>query len=169
VNHAGALVLIIGTVLVASVLIAVAALVLRRRVFAGEPSDEWRRVVKRLAWSDKVKVMGATMRQQRVERPELEQAQLVYVRYCEDVSERSPVRAHPKARIFFGVLFAVVALGEAAFAVGGHGPQRALSGVEAVVFATQAVLWTSVFPHSLERRRGQLARLRRQLEGDYAG
>jgi hypothetical protein len=168
VDHVDVLVLVFGIVLAGSVLIALAALVVRRRVFAGEPSDEWRRVQRELTWPDKMQVMGATMHQNRVGRPGLEQAQLVYVRYCQHVSERSPLLTHPKLRVFLGVSYMVVALGEVAWAIGGHGSERVLAAGSAVIFASQGGLWSFVFSRNLERRRGQMARLRRRIEQDYA-
>lgn len=168
-SHADVLVLVVGIVLFTSVLIALAALFARRRMFAGEPTDEWRRVLKNLAWSEKLQVMGATMHQRRVERRELEQVQLVYVRYCEHVSARSPLVVHPKVRASLGIIYMIIALGEVALAIAGHGSHRLLAVGMAVVFGTQGVMWSFVISRSLERRRGQMARLRRQIEQDCAG
>ena len=164
VHHVDVLILIIGIVLVTSVLIALAALVMRRRIFAGEASDEWRRVQKQLSRAEKMRVRRATMRQQRVEPPELEQAQLAYIRCCQHVSERSPLIAHPKSRVYLGLAYLIVALGDAFFAIGGHGLQRVESAASAVIFATLAVMWTFVLSRNLRRRQGQMARLRRRIE-----
>jgi hypothetical protein len=121
------------------------------------PPDEWRHVRGQLTRHDRMLVMGATMRKEVVDRPDLTPAQLAYVRHRQHFFDRLP-----RLRLMILILYVVLALGEAYLAVSDHGSGRVVAVATAVLFALLAVVWA--FSPSLRRGPEQMARLRQRIE-----
>jgi hypothetical protein len=158
-----ALVIIVGDIVFFG-LVAWGARALGRRMYAGEPYDDWQRVRRELSRRDRLRVMRATNRQVTLDRPDLEQAQLVYVRFSEHALERSPLMRHPRTRFAFTAVYVVLGLGEAGVAVTDHGAKRVAYLVFAIAFVAFGVLWASVVQHSVSRRTKRMVQMRRQME-----
>jgi hypothetical protein len=127
---------------------------------------EWRHIRKQLARADEMAVLGATMRQEVVDRPSLMPAQLAFIRY----------RQHGLARLpwlwqTLTIICVLLALGAVADAVFDRGPGRAMPVSAAIVLAASLTLsagiWGFVVPQSFRRRSGQMALLRQRIERRY--
>lgn len=149
-------------------LIAWGARALTRRMYAGEPYDEWQRVRRELSWRDRLRVIRATNRQVTLDRPDLEQAQLVYVRFAEHAIERNPLMRHPRTRFAFAAIYIALGLGEVGLAMADHGAKRVVYLITAVGFVAFGTLWAAVVQRSISRRAKRFMQMRRRMERDTA-
>lgn len=157
-------------VLVVAALVLAATLLVTRRIVGKSLNslpgyEEWTRTKQGLTWRDKQRVLGATLNSRPVDRPELENAQLAFVRFREQEAGKAGA---PRRRRFYAtvaVLYLVIAAGDAILAATAHGGRYLEYGAGTVLFAALGFLWAFVMPKFAGRRLPrQLAELRRDLE-----
>jgi hypothetical protein len=157
--------LIIGIALLAVVVISGAAVAFavktRRSTFAGPARDAWELTRHDLSRGDQWRVQWAAARRRPVTRSTLALPQLVYSRFVQFQSERSPLHRR-SFRIGFTLLYVVLAAQDFV-----NGVRDSHSGVFDFVlgamFAFCAVMWGLVLPQTLNQGPLRMKRLRQQI------
>jgi hypothetical protein len=158
---------IVGAALACAVIVLVGVR-MQRRIFAGEPLDQWQRARRKLSFADQWRVTWATARRRPTDRAELAPAQVACARFRQDAAERSPLMRRRWARIALPAAYCLPALVYLVAAFIEHGQQRVFSIAMAVLFAAIGVGWAFLIPRSLRRLPDQMTRLRSRIEDRYA-